>query len=121
VAQKKKSKKKKTEITNEYGNFSNPKKKRQHGAFDENGRVVPQVITETEHLLTCLQCYFEGPIWKFAPSFSPYHDVRCPQCGSVKVNTSVLKSMLGKKYGFGNVNKIERRFLPKNDDPEYGD
>jgi hypothetical protein len=53
-------------------------------------------------------CEYEGSVDTFKPAMSPYHDMRCPKCGTTNVDTSALKAALGDDYGYGDRNSLER-------------
>jgi len=71
----------------------------------------------------CLRpgCGYEGAVSKFKMAPSPYHDMRCPECGTTHVDTSEIKAKLGDEYGYGKNNTLED--WPKNlsKGPELGD
>jgi hypothetical protein len=109
------------EFLAEYGNFSNPRKVKQFGVYDENAKMRAKKLLDKKHQVTCLKCGFKGPVWKFSAAWSHFHDMRCAQCGTVKLDTSNIKKILGKDYGFGVDNRLEKRFIPKRIKPDYGD
>lgn len=48
----------------------------------------------------CNQCGFQGDPSEFDPCLSPYHDLRCPKCGTTNIDTSDQ----GEEYGYGKSN-----------------
>lgn len=45
-------------------------------------------------------CEFTGAASEFEPSLSPYHDLKCPKCGTTAVDTGDM----GEEYGYGDSN-----------------
>ncbi len=41
---------------------------------------------EEESVATCNQCGFSASPEEFEPCLSPYHDLRCPECGTTDVD-----------------------------------
>lgn len=39
-----------------------------------------------EEIATCLQCGFSGSPEEFNACLSPYHDLRCPECGTTNID-----------------------------------
>ena len=71
----------------------------------------------------CLRpgCGFEGLVSKFKMAASPYHDMRCPECGTTHVDTSKIKEKLGDEYGYGTNNFLEDMPKGLSKEPERGD
>src|SRR3989344_8034425 len=73
-----------------------------HARLSSTHRKGEQLAT-----LRCNGCGHEGPPEEFPPTMSPYHDFRCPKCGTTAINTSELNkewAAQGKTYGYGDHN-----------------
>lgn len=58
----------------------------------------------------CIMCDFEGTPGEFPPAMSPYHDIRCPKCGTTAIDTTALSESWkedGRKYGYGDGNVLD--------------
>jgi len=53
----------------------------------------------------CNQCRFKGEPGDFEPSMSPYHDFKCPKCGTSSIDTTDCNS--DGRYGYGNNNVLK--------------
>jgi predicted nucleic-acid-binding Zn-ribbon protein len=57
--------------------------------------------------VVCLGCGYKGKTETFDSCLSPYHDLRCPKCGTTNLDTSELGKQEG--YGYGNGNTLSRK------------
>jgi phage FluMu protein Com len=54
--------------------------------------------------MKCNRCNFEGTPNEFEASFSVYHDVKCPKCGTTNIDTSDIRNY---DYGENNFSQID--------------
>jgi len=55
----------------------------------------------------CKQCGWQGDAAAAKPCSSAYHDLRCPHCRTINLDTSGLReswALAGRLYGYGNDN-----------------
>ncbi len=54
----------------------------------ENSKELEKIVMEKnkELVATCRQCGFSTPPEKFDACLSPYHDLRCPECGTTDID-----------------------------------
>lgn len=60
--------------------------------------------------VSCKQCGWEGDAADAEPNLSPYHDLRCPHCGTTNLDTTGLQqswAAAGKEYGYGTDNFLQ--------------
>ena len=63
----------------------------------------------------CNNCGFSGSMEKFSACLSPYHDCRCPECGTTAVDTSDINkewAARGEEYGYGDNNCLMQQLSP---------
>lgn len=61
-------------------------------------------------MATCLECGFTAKGEDFDPCISPYHDLRCPKCGTTHIDTATDNKDWDKEgfeYGYGNDNFLK--------------
>jgi predicted nucleic-acid-binding Zn-ribbon protein len=58
---------------------------------------------------TCKRCYYRNTPDFFDGSDSVYHDLKCPKCGTTKIDTSEISKEF-RDYGFGPDNFMQAFF-----------
>lgn len=61
-------------------------------------------------IVKCLSngCRYEGEADEFPGCLSPYHDLRCPKCGTTNLDTSEVAKALS-NYGYGDDNCLRMK------------
>lgn len=75
--------------------------------MDEPTEVDVEAADEVT--IRCRSCPWAGPPSECPTVASPYHDVRCPKCGTTDLDTSELCAAWakeGRRYGYGDDNSL---------------
>lgn len=57
----------------------------------------------------CTKCGYSAHPDRFNTSFTPYHDLKCPKCGTTEIDTTLIKkawSRDGLVYHYGENNTL---------------
>jgi hypothetical protein len=57
----------------------------------------------------CKRCDYKNTPDLFDASDSPYHDLKCPMCGTTDIDTSLISNEF-RDYGFGTNNLMQAIF-----------
>lgn len=63
-------------------------------------------------MIRCKRCGWNGAPHDADVSHSPYHDMKCPVCGTTQIDTSEINKAWaaeGKIYGYGDNNVLQMK------------